>query len=361
VKTPAVNLKALAQASPDPSAPPRWLLLFHQIPPKPAYVRVKIWRRLQALGAVSVKNAVYALPRNEQTFEDLQWVLRELVAQRGTGSVCEARFVDGLTDEEIEALFVAARDADYDEIAADARKLAKKLSAASRAKWPTGVDAQVARLEKRLGDTIAIDFCSARGREAAEGLVVDLGRRIASRSSVQAARALSLGQRAAPVRGRTWVTRTGVHVDRIASAWLIRRFIDPEAKFKFVPSKGYVAEAGEIRFDMFEAEFTHEGDLVTFEVLLVRHRIDDEPLHAIAEIVHDIDLKESKFGRADTPGIQRVINGICMATRDDDTRIAMGSSVCDALYAYFRSSRSGTEPVTGPLKQKKKKPTRRRP
>src|SRR5215204_1738468 len=102
---------------------PRWLLLIHQIPPKPAYLRVKVWRRLQALGAVAIKNTVYALPFGDQTTEDLQWVLREIVAGGGDGTICEARFIDGLTDHTVEALFHAARDADYAEIAASARKI----------------------------------------------------------------------------------------------------------------------------------------------------------------------------------------------------------------------------------------------
>jgi hypothetical protein len=106
-------------------------------------------------------------------------------------------------------------------------------------------------------------------------------------------------------QGRTWVTRTGVHVDRIASAWLIRRFIDRDATFKFVPAKGYAPEPGEVRFDMFEAEFSHEGDLCTFEVLCARFALAEPGLAAVAELVHDIDVKDGKFGRPETAGTRR--------------------------------------------------------
>ena len=103
----------------------RWLLLIHQIPPKPDYFRVKIGRRLQRIGAVAIKNSVYVLPKNDQTQEDFQWVLREIVEGRGEASLCEARFVEGLSDEQVETLFQAARGAEYDQIAEEARRLAE--------------------------------------------------------------------------------------------------------------------------------------------------------------------------------------------------------------------------------------------
>ena len=139
--------------------------------------------------------------------------------------------------------------------------------------------------------------------------------------------------------GRTWVTRRGVHVDRIASAWLIRRFIDPEARFKFVSDKGYVPEPGEIRFDMFEAEYTHEGDHCTFEVLLARLCQPEPALQAIAEIVHDIDLKDGKFGREEAAGIKTLIAGIAAATDDDNRRLERGATVFEDLYKYFGKKR----------------------
>jgi hypothetical protein len=139
--------------------------------------------------------------------------------------------------------------------------------------------------------------------------------------------------------GTTWVTRRDVYVDRIASAWLIRRFVDKEAKFKFVAAKGYKPRAGEIRFDMFEAEFTHEGDLCTFEVLLRAAGLTEAGLRAIGEIVHDIDLKDAKFGRDEAAGIARLIDGLVIASRDDNVRLERGLSVFDDLHAYFGKRR----------------------
>jgi hypothetical protein len=132
------------------------------------------------------------------------------------------------------------------------------------------------------------------------------------------------------------VTRKGIYVDRMASAWFIRRFVDPGARFKFVPPKGYKPVSGELRFDMFEAEFTHEGDRCTLEVLIERVGRQDPALNRIAEIVHDIDLKDSKFGRHETPGIEQVIAGIAMAHKDDEARLNRSSAVFDDLYEYFK-------------------------
>src|SRR5436853_3833540 len=106
---------------------PGWLLLIHQIPPKPNYFRVKIWRRLQRLGAVGIKNSVYALPASEQAHEDLNWVLREIVEGGGDASLVEARFVEGLSDEQVKEMFRAARDAAYEAVAAEARELSRRL------------------------------------------------------------------------------------------------------------------------------------------------------------------------------------------------------------------------------------------
>ena len=274
--------------------PPRvlahsWLLLIHQLPAKPAYLRVKIWRRLQDIGAVAVKNAVHALPMNEETQEDFEWLLREIHEGGGEAFVCEARLIDGLSDEEVRTLFDRARDADYSELAKEAQGLAKSLRRKGAGNTAAELRVQIARLRKRLAAIAAIDFFGAIGRETAEGLLRGLEAQLDKDEPV-AGKTKTEPNLAETLRNRVWVTRQGVYADRIASAWLIRRFIDPEARFKFVSGKGYRPQEGELRFDMFEAEFTHEGDKCTFEVLLERAGLKDSALRAIAEIIHDIDL-----------------------------------------------------------------------
>jgi hypothetical protein len=315
----------------------RWLLLIHQLPTKPAYFRVKVWRRLQGIGAVAVKSTVYALPANAETQEDFEWLLKEIVAGGGEAMVCEARLVDGLSDAQVRGLFDAARDADYAEIAGQARDLAA-LAADATPERRAEARTQLGRLRKRLAELVAIDFFGATGRLAVEGLLAELEARV-TEDRIMAEDPSRTVAPIAELVGRTWVTRRGVHVDRIACSWLIHRFIDADAVIRFVPGKGYVAKPGELRFDMFEGEFTHEGDRCSFEVLLARTGLADQALQAIAEIVHDIDLKDGKFGREETAGIASLVAGIASATEDDNDRVAQGAAVFNNLYEYFRSKR----------------------
>jgi hypothetical protein len=145
-------------------------------------------------------------------------------------------------------------------------------------------------------------------------------------------------------RDRTWVTRSGPKIDRIACAWLVRRFIDPHARFKFVPASGYQPQAGELRFDMFEGELSHEGDQCTFEVLCRRAGLQDPALAAIAEIVHDVDLRDCKFGRPEAPGVAALIEGLIRQHPGDLDRLAHGAELFDTLYAALRRARAAGTP-----------------
>ncbi|HXN33278.1 MAG TPA: chromate resistance protein ChrB domain-containing protein [Polyangiaceae bacterium] len=318
--------------------PPRWLLLIHQIPPQPAYFRAKVGRRIQRLGAVAIKNSVYVTPLLDATQEDLQWVAREIVSDGGEATLCKAEFVEGLRDDQIEALFHAARDADYAQIAEEARELTTGLPPrlAKDDERRGELETQLGRLQKRLGEVGAIDFFGAPGRVAAEAALASFGRR------------LERGQKAADeggdltpeaYRNRTWVTRKNVHVDRIGCAWLVHRFIDPDARFKFVAAQGYRAAQGEVTFDMYEADFTHVGDQCSFETLVERFNLREAGLAPLAEIIHDIDVKDGKFGRAEAPGVAAVIAGIALAEREDEARVTVGGRIFDALLQLYRRKR----------------------
>jgi hypothetical protein len=295
------------------------------VPPKPDYLRVKTRRRLHQLGALPLKNTVYVLPNRAETVEDFEWLRGEIVADGGDATLCAASMVGGVSDAELEALFRAERDTDYAEIARAAR------AAASSNESPAA-RADVVRLQRRIDEVGKTDFFAAAGRADAERAIGELESQVAGAT----ARADARGADAQATRGRTWVTREGVFVDRIASAWLIRRFIDPEAAFKFVPGKSYRPQAGELRFDMFQAEYTHEGERCTFETLLARFGLGDDPaLQAIAEIVHDIDLKDGKFGRPEAPGVALVLRGITQAHASDADRVRHGAAIFDGLHAQL--------------------------
>ena len=281
--------------------PHDWLLLFHQIPPKPDYFRVKVRRRLERLGSVPLKNSVYVLPLQDDTIEDFEWLAREIRAEGGEATLCRAAFIDGIRDSDLEAMFRAARDADYAEV--------------ERMAGESTDEAELERLRRRLDQVRKVDFFESAGRERAE-------------------RAVASPQEAGPSgpapRAALWVTRPGVKVDRMASAWLIRRFIDPAARFAFdLKTPG-------LRFDTYEGEYTHEGDRCTFEVLLQRFSLDDAALKAVGEVVHDIDCKDGKFGRPETQGLAAIIEGIAAVEPDDAERLRQGAVLFEGLYHRFR-------------------------
>jgi hypothetical protein len=298
----------------------RWLLLIHQIPPKPDYFRVKVRRRLQRMGAVALKNSVYVLPYRAEAVEDFRWLLREIVADGGEATLCEARFVEGINQAELEAMFAAERDVEYAEIVVEAQRLGPLSDA----------EVELGRLRRRLEEAQALDFFGAPGRRAAERSLAVVEARVGRPAGGK-------GSKGGDMKGHTWVTRRDVFVDRIASAWLIRRFIDPKAKFKFTDSRSYQPKPGEVRFDMFEAEYTHEGDRCTFETLLQRAGLRDRALRAIGEIVHDVDCKDSKFGREEAPGVAALLRGLVRAYPDDTTRLERGGQAFDDLYASLGS------------------------
>jgi hypothetical protein len=296
---------------------------------------------LVRLGAVPIKNSVYVLPATPTTQEDLQWVAREIASEGGEATLCTAQFVEGLRDDRVEALFHAAREADYVEVAEEARQattgLPPRLARDDERRGE--LDATAQRLRKRMAEIASIDFFGAPGREPAESALQSLERRL--RRTEKPGEAEEAGAiDPETFRHRTWVTRKNVHVDRIACAWLIRHFIDPDAAFKFVPAQGYRAVEGEVTFDMFEADFTHVGDACSFEVLVERFGLREPGLAAIAEIVHDVDVKDGKFGRVEAPGVAALVAGIALTESDDEQRIALGSKVFAAFLALFRRRRT---------------------
>jgi hypothetical protein len=307
-----------------------WLALLHQLPAKPPYLRVKVGRRLQAIGAVPLKNAVHVLPKQDEAARVFAELAEEIRMSGGEAILIEARLIAGQSDAELRAEFDAIRDADYDEITQDARRLIETAPVAG---------SEIERLRRRLADVVHLDFFGAHGRQGAEAALRELEERRFSHPDIgrsEPAPALAPED----LKRRIWVTRRGVHVDRIASAWLIRRFIDPEPSFKFVDGKGYVPQAGELRFDMADAEFTHEEDRCSFETLVLRAGLADPALTAIGELIHELDIADGKFDRPEAAGLGAMLNGICASSEDDLERIARGSDALDQFHAYFSNRKA---------------------
>lgn len=326
---------SMASSKPTSARQARWLLLIHQIPPKPNYLRVKIGRRLQKIGAVAVKNSVYALPNTNESQEQFAWVAREIADAGGDSSICESDFVGDRSNDGVEQLFNTARAAGFGALAKQVRALKKGLGRKRRLDEKTRAELEgaLARLRKQLADLVTLDFFGAPGRQSLEAVLTELGARLESPSITQTPEPVIEPR----PQGRLWVTRRGIHVDRMASAWLIRGFVDRSASFKFVAGRGYMPEPGELRFDMFEAEYTHEGDRCTFEVMLSRFDLaGDGALVAIAEVVHDIDLRDGKFARPETAGVERLVTGIAAGLDDDEARLAAAAILFQGLYDGFK-------------------------
>ena len=310
-----------------------WLQLIHQIPPKPDYFRVKIWRRLQQVGAIAVKQSVYVLPRADQSHEDFGWILKEIIEGGGDASLAEVRFIEGLTDEQIIFMFQEARKADYEKLFDDIKRVSEQLDKnnSKAGETVTKTRNQIGKLQKRLNEINSIDFFASSDRVGAENALSSLASKYAG--PVEESDAMRASKQ---FLGKVWVTRNNVFIDRIASAWLITRFIDEKAKIKFVDSNKYNPQKEEVRFDMVEAEFTHKGDRCTFEEIIQRFRMKDKALRQISEIVHDIDLKDRKFERPEADGMNVMFSGIAAAHRNDNDRIEIGAKLLDDLYTYFK-------------------------
>src|SRR6266404_66360 len=323
-----------------------WILLIHQLPPKPTNLRVRIWRKLQKLGAVAIKNSVYVLPANEKTHEDFQWLKQEIESAGGEATVFQAASDEGATDEKIMAAFRKARDEEVAAIAAELEGLSGAVSQQTRGKHLSvgrlaTHESELDKLHSQLESIIANDFFNADRRTHALAAYERCQKAIRAAHGQPAKASRSLKRSGtldlAKYQGRRWMTRRNLHIDRLASAWLIKQFIDKRPRFYFV-AEGETVE-GAIPFDMFGAEFTHHGEDCTLETLLKRFGLNDSiGLREIAEIVHDIDLKDDKFHRLEAAGLNAIINGLSEVLRDDRKLLQQCVVIFDGLYGLLAQS-----------------------
>ncbi|MBI4472878.1 MAG: chromate resistance protein, partial [Acidobacteria bacterium] len=311
-----------------------WLLLLHQIPPQPPYFRAKVLRRLTQLGALAIKNSAYVIPASDETLEDFQWLRQEIEREGGEAWLFRTEIVSGLSDDAVRDAFRALRTPEYQELAEAGRAFLERLRKGKGRDSENDHEAEWRKLKKRFDEIRKLDFFDAPAHTETEAIMESIDRILHSPPKKKGTK-----PRPQDLKGCMWVTRRGVKVDRIASAWLIRSFIDPAARFSFVDPKTYKHAAGEVRFDMFEGEFTHEDDLCTFEVLLAWSGLKDRALRAVAEVVHDIDLKDAKHRRPESAGIAPVIEGITLRHTDDAKRLEEGFTVFEALYARFKAGK----------------------
>ena len=268
----------------------RWLILVHQLPPRPSNLRVRVWRRLQQVGAVVLRNSLYVLPSTDEAREDFNWVREEIVSSGGEVSVFEASTVDGYTDAELVQQFRAARNADYQALATDIRAVSSGSAAGRRGKTRPVLQRNLRRFRERLAAIKARDHFASLARADTERALAELEGRDGHEGRPVSHAKLARED----FKKRTWVTRPRPGIDRMASAWLIKRFIAPDARFSFSSPQAALRN-GHVAFDMPDVEFGHHGAHCTFETLMHRFAITDPAVTAVSHVVHDLDLKETRY------------------------------------------------------------------
>ena len=323
----------------------RWLILMYQLPTRPSNLRVKAWRRIQKLGAVGIRNSAYVLPVQESHLEDFQWLKREIVDMGGEASIFTANSVDDVENGEIEQLFRDARKPDYQSILEACGDLSAQLDDDVQKEHISSdrverYEAKQRKITSRFDEVRRIDFFSAPLGVKAEKEIEALRAYVLRVRGFEGKGMEPSAESVADIealKGKTWVTRKGLHIDRISTGWLIRRFIDAKAVFEFVGEGEYIPKEGHVLFDMYAADFGHHGGYCTFEILIRKLGLGgNAALTEIAEIVHDIDLKDNKFGREEARGVDEIIIGLGEICKNDDQLMEAGGRVFDALYARMK-------------------------
>jgi hypothetical protein len=302
----------------------KWLLLLYGLPSTRSAERVSFWRRLKKFGAIQIKSSAYVLPDTAANLERFQWLASEVRDSGGEATLIQAGRIEGLSDEKMIGLFNEDRARDYRELidglnAFIARHGKKKSS---------DFEGELDRLKRRIQKVKDIDFYSCPIAQDAD-MLSQRADRLLQKRQLKGAKL-----DAKRFQGKTWLTRQRPEIDRVGSAWLIQRFIDPKAKFVFGPRPQDALDA--IPYDMSDVEFTHQGEDCTFETLIRRFGIEDKAVRIIGEMIHDADLEDDKFERVEAIGIDRALKGWARLGLRDEQLLEKGSECFDALYEYVR-------------------------
>jgi hypothetical protein len=292
-----------------------WLLLVFSLPSKRASERVEVWRKLRRFGTIALKSSGYVLPNTAMNQERFEWLATTVRGHKGQASVAQVQRFDDMPNESLRKEFLAASSKEYEVLSRDLRKLVS-LPTARRSQ------SAVARLRKRFQEIREVDFFESPMRSRVETLFARLD---------EPATAAGKKTAAGEYRKRTWITRPRPGIDRVSSGWLIRRFIDPEAQFTFGSQPTDTPEA--VPFDMFQGGgFGHRGEDCTFETLCKEFAIRDKKVKVIAEMVHDADLHDEKFGRTEGMVLERVLKGWAQMDLDDHELLERGMNLIEGLY-----------------------------
>ena len=300
-----------------------WLLLLLRLPATHTAQRVAIWRKLKKSGAIQIQTSTYILPDEPARYESFQWLTQHIRDAGGDATLVRAREIEGLPNEKLIGLFNSTRAKEYTVLAEMLRSSKHRGTTTTKEPAPHLID----RVRKQFREIQQTDFFDC---PRAQDVEMRLGKLEGDQRSESTAHRI----RSRDYRGRTWLTRPRPEIDRVGSAWLVRNFIDPNARFIFgqkIPKKRRV-----VSFDMLNADFSHQGDDCTFETLTKRFGIQDKTLRKIGEMIHDADLDDGKFGRNECIGIDRVLKGWAKEGLADQEILRRGFECFEALHAFLR-------------------------
>ena len=301
-----------------------WLLLLLRLPATHKAERVAIWRKVKKSGAIQIQTSTYILPDEPARYELFQWLTQEIRSAGGDATLVRAREIEGLPNEKLIELFNTARAKEY---ATLRESLRGALSHRRKTRSSPAVGDNLDRVRKQFREIRQTDFFNCPRAQDVEMLLRKMEGTQPGEASVSKVATRDY-------RGRTWVTRPRPEIDRVGSGWLIRKFVDPKAKFIF--AKRIPANDRAVSFDMLDAEFSHHGEDCTFETLLKRFRIQDKAANKIGEMIHDADLDDEKFQRTECIGIDRVLKGWAREGISDQEILRRGLQCFDGLYAFLR-------------------------
>jgi hypothetical protein len=296
------------------SAP--WLLLIFSLPSKKASERVGIWRKLQKYGTLALRNSGYVLPNTPANQERFEWLATAIRGFKGEASVLEVQAIDDLPSDVLKEKFREERKPEYTELIREVQQLK-----ASR----QGSPPQLARLKRRFEAIVEIDFFECSLRAKAEEAFYK-AEHPSSQGRIGKGRVSKVDY-----QNRAWITRPRPGIDRVSSAWLIKRFIDSNATFLFDANPDTHPEA--VPFDMYQNRgFGHEGDHCTFETLCARFGTTDKKVRFIGQAIHDADLDDEKFGRTEGITINHILKGWAKRGVADDELLRRGMELIEGLY-----------------------------
>ena len=316
----------------------RWLTVLMTLPPTPTRHRVGVWRKLQRMGAVRLRGSAWILPENTETTELFQWLTQEVHTFRGEATLLHVDRIENMTEEQVRALFHTARAADYQAVIQGCREILSQLDRhlAKRRGSVAQLRGKLDGLKRELDRIQGVDYLHAPIGDRARTLWETTAKRLRAVERQPHVTGGGRHRASLPPRGSTWVTRPRPHIDRIASAWLIKRFCDPEAKFAFADAAD-AARKG-IPFDVLGADFGHHGENCTFETVIKRFGLKDRRIQLIAEIVHEADLHDGKFTRNEATGVDLAIKGLAAGTEDDHELLERGMAIFDGLYSVLKQT-----------------------